>query len=100
MQRFDFVLSTQKIHILPDIVGHRKGGTTVQEDFDDLIVVFMSCQDQRSDIWCERSGVPVNLLPALEMSEKTIIVLSIKEYLISTGFWLFNLNNLTNPSLL
>lgn len=49
----------------PDVVWHGDHGAAVQQDLQDLIVVLVGCQNERSDLRGEGRGVAVSLLPRL-----------------------------------
>ena len=51
--------------VSPDIVGGGKGGSSVKQDLDDLVVICVSSQDQRGDVRCEGGRVGGYRLPAL-----------------------------------
>ena len=46
-------------------MGGGKDGSSVQQDLDDLVIIGVSSQDQRGDVWREGGGVGGYRLPAL-----------------------------------
>lgn len=51
--------------ILPNVVWHRQSRPSIQQDFQNLVVVFVSGQDERCDIGGEGRRRPVHGFPAL-----------------------------------
>lgn len=50
---------------LPNVVGHGQHSTTIQKDFQDLVVVTMGGQDEGRNLRREGGSVAVSLLPRL-----------------------------------
>ena len=51
---------------LPDVVGHRQSGASIQQDLEDLVIIAMGGQYQRSDIGREGRGGAIHFLPTLQ----------------------------------
>ena len=63
----------------PDIVGGGKGGSSVQQDLDDLVIIRVSSQNQRGDVGREGGGVGGYRLPAL-VKYKYLPISSVSDY--------------------
>lgn len=58
-----------------DIVGHGQCGPSVQENLQDLVVVFVGCQKQWGDFGCEGRDVAIDFFPTLKVEPSLYLVL-------------------------